>query len=84
MFESDFMIGCDVFRVPRARQVLFAYVDTLAKVLLTCVPEPPADARPRAAACAKERCDRLSKSAGCARRESKLAMEDVVGDLERP
>ena len=35
----------DVFRVGRAQQALFAYVDTLAKALLTCVPEPPAEAR---------------------------------------
>ncbi len=33
----------DVYRVGRAQQALFAYVDTLAKALLTCVPEP----RPR-------------------------------------
>jgi len=75
----------DVFRVARAQQALFAYVDTLAKALLTCVPEPPADARPRAVACAKERYDRLIKSAGRAMvGESKLAMEDLVADLEQP
>lgn len=31
----------DLFRVTRVQQALFAYVDTLAKTLLTCVPEPP-------------------------------------------
>jgi len=61
------------------------YLETLAKALLTCVPESPADARPRAVACAKERHLRLIKSAGRAMvGESKLAMEDLVGDLERP
>lgn len=45
----------DVFRVARAQQALFAYLDTLTKALLTCVPEPPADARPQAVARAKER-----------------------------
>jgi hypothetical protein len=75
----------DVFRVGRAQQALFAYVDTLAKALLTCVLEPPAEARPRAVACAKERYDRLIKSAGSAIvGESKLAMEDLVGDLDQP
>ncbi|HEY3458819.1 MAG TPA: hypothetical protein VGK64_29820 [Bryobacteraceae bacterium] len=70
----------DVFRVGRAQQV-----DTLAKALLTCVPEPPADARPRAVACAKERYERLIKSAGRAMiGESKLAMEDLIGDLDLP
>jgi len=49
------------------------------------VPEPPAEARPRAVACAKERYERLIKSAGRSMvGESKLAMEDLVGDLERP
>jgi hypothetical protein len=75
----------DVFRVARAQQALFAYLDTLTKALLTCVPEPPADARPQAVARAKERYDRLLKSAGRAMvGESKLAMEDLVADLERP
>jgi antitoxin HicB len=54
----------DVFRVARAQQALFAYVDTLAKALLTCVPDPPAEARPRAVACAKERHEMLIKSSG--------------------
>ena len=51
-----------VFRVGRAQQALFAYVDMLAKALLTCVPEPPAEATPRAVACAKERKERPIKS----------------------
>jgi hypothetical protein len=73
-----------VFRVARAQQGLFAYLDTLAKAILTCVPEPPADARPQAVPCAKERYHRIIKSAGRAMvGESKLAMEDPVADLER-
>ena len=36
----------DLFRVMRMQQALFAYLDTLAKTILTCVPEPPADAKP--------------------------------------
>src|SRR5579885_3169799 len=71
----------DVFRVARAQQALFAYVDTLAKALLTCLPEPPADAKPQAVARAKERYDRLIKSAGRAMvGESGLAMKDLLGD----
>jgi hypothetical protein len=74
----------DVFRVARAQQALFAYVDTLAKALLTCVPEPPADARPQAIARAKERYERLIKSAGRALvGDSHLAMKDLLDDLER-
>jgi len=71
----------EVFRVGRAQQALFAYLDTLAKALLTCVPEPAADAKPQAVARAKERHNRLLKSAGRAMvGESGLAMKDLVGD----
>lgn len=74
----------EVFRLGRAQQALFAYLDTLAKALLTCVPEPPADAKPQAVARAKERHDRLLKSAGRAMvGESGMAMKDLVGDAER-
>ena len=65
------------------QQALFAYVDTLTKTLLTCVPEPPADAKAQAVARAKERYDRLLKSAGRAMvGESKLAMHDLVDHVE--
>jgi len=60
-----------------------AYLDTLTKALLTCVPEPPADARPQTVARAKERYDRLLKSAGRAMvGESELAMKDLLADLQ--
>lgn len=73
----------DLFRVMRVQQALFAYLDTLAKTFLTCVPEPPADAKPQAVARAKERHDRLIKSAGRAMvGESKLAMHDLVEHVE--
>jgi hypothetical protein len=71
------------FRLMRMQQALFAYVDTLTKTLLTCVPEPPGDAKPQAVAMAKERYDRLLKSAGRAMvGESKLAMHDLVAHVE--
>lgn len=74
----------EVFRLARAQQALFAYLDTFAKALLTCVPEPPADARPQAVARAKERHDRLLKTAGRAMvGESGMAMKDLLGDGER-
>ena len=74
----------EVFRLARAQQALFAYLDTLAKALLTCVPEPPADAKPQAVARAKERHDRLLKTAGRAMvGESGIAMKDLLGDGER-
>jgi Arc/MetJ-type ribon-helix-helix transcriptional regulator len=71
------------YRSMRMQQALFAYVDTLTKTLLTCVPEPPSDAKPQAVAMAKERYDRLLKSAGRAMvGESKLAMHDLVAHVE--
>jgi len=74
----------EIFRLGRAQQALFAYLDTLAKALLTCVPEPPAEAKPQAVARAKERYDRLLKSAGRAMvGESGVAMKDLLGDAER-
>jgi hypothetical protein len=73
----------DVFRLGRAQQALFAYLDTLAKALLTCVPEPPSESRPQAVARAKERHDRLLKTAGRAMvGDSGMAMKDLVGDAE--
>jgi hypothetical protein len=73
----------DQYRLMRMHQALFAYVDTLAKTFLTCVPEPPADAKPHAVASAKERYDRLLKSAGRAMvGEAKLAMHDLVTNVE--
>jgi len=73
----------EIYRLRREHQALFAYVDTLAKTLLTCVPEPPADARPQAVARARERHHRLLKSAGQATvGESRLAMHDMIESLE--
>ena len=54
----------DIVRLARGQQALFALLDTLAKTILTCVPEPPPDARAQAIARAKERYDRLMKTAG--------------------
>ena len=73
----------DMFRLMRAQQALFAYVDTLAKTILTCMPEPPVDAKPQAVAQAKERYNRLLKSAGRAMvGDAKLAMQDLVTNGE--
>src|ERR1700733_15050934 len=48
-------------RVGRSQQAFFALVDTFAKTMLTCVPEPPSDARPQAIARARDRYDQLMK-----------------------
>ncbi len=57
-------VSRDIFRVSRGQQALFAFVDSLIKTILTCTPEPPADAMPQAVARAKQRYDRLVKTAG--------------------
>jgi Arc/MetJ-type ribon-helix-helix transcriptional regulator len=72
----------EVFRVGRGQQAMFALLDALTKTVLTCVPEPPADARPQAVARARERYDRLMKSAGRAMvGEIRAAMEDLVSHV---
>ena len=74
----------DQWRSMRAQQALFAYLDTLTKTILTCVPEPPADARAQAVAQARERYERLLKSTGRAMvGDSLLAMQDLVGNSDR-
>src|SRR5215831_17891968 len=57
-------VSKDIFRVGRGQQALYAIVDSLVKTVLTCVPEPPPAARQQAIASAKQRYDRLVKSAG--------------------
>ena len=66
-------------RLGRSIQALFALVDALSKTVLTCIPEPPLDAKPQAVALARERYHRLIKSAGLAMSgESRATMEELV------
>jgi len=69
----------EVFRLGRTEQALFAFVDSLAKVLLTCLPEPGGEAMEAAVARARGRHARLLKSAGQAMvGDSQVAMQDLV------
>ena len=69
----------EVFRLGRTQQALFAFVDSLAKVLLTCVPEPGGEAMEAAVARARGRHTRLLKSAGQSMvGDSQVAMQDLV------
>ena len=69
----------EVFRLGRAQQALFAFVDSLAKVLLTCVPEPSGEALDAAVARARGRHAQLLKSAGQAMvGDSQLVMQDLA------
>lgn len=72
-------ISREIFRVACAQQALFALVDTLTKVLLTCVPEPPSDARAAAITVAKHRYEKLLKSTSRSMEgESRFALEDLI------
>ena len=74
----------EIFRLGRAHQALFAFVDSLAKILLTCVPEPSGEAMEAAVARARGRHARLLKSAGQAMAgDSQLAMQDLVNHGEQ-
>jgi hypothetical protein len=62
------------------QQALFAFVDVLAKTLLTCVPEPPRDAYAQAVARGKARYDRFLKSVGMGMvGDSQAAMTELLG-----
>jgi uncharacterized protein (DUF1778 family) len=63
--------------ISRAVQALFALVEALSKTVLTCLPEPPADARSQAIALAKERYHRLIQSAAAAMSGNSRAVLDL-------
>src|ERR1700683_1728612 len=72
-----------VFGLGRAQKALFALVDSLAKILLTCVPEPAGEAMEAAVSRARGRHARLLKSAGQAMSgDSHLAMQELVNHGE--
>jgi hypothetical protein len=57
-------VALQIRRLMTGQQALFALVDTLAKTLLTCIPEPSGDAYQQAIARGKARYDRFLKSVG--------------------
>ena len=65
-------------RLSRAVQALIALVEALSKTVLTCVPEPPAEARSQAVALAKERYHRLIQSAAAAMSGNSRAVLDLL------
>ena len=73
----------EIFRLGRAQQALFAFVDSLAKILLTCVPEPAGEAMEAAVRRARGRHARLLKNAGQAMvGDSHMAMQELVNHGE--
>jgi hypothetical protein len=57
-------VSSDLRRLATGQQALFAFVDALAKTVLTCMPEPAGDAYQQAIARARVRYDRFLKSVG--------------------
>jgi hypothetical protein len=77
-------ISREISRLGRAQQALFALVDSLAKILLTCIPEPAGEAMEAAVTRAKGRHVRLLKSAGQAIvGESQSALQELVNRGQR-
>jgi hypothetical protein len=73
----------DVARLARAHQALFSYLDTLAKTILTCLPEPPADVRSLAVSRARERYEHMLKAVGRAMvGDAREALQDLVSHVE--
>jgi hypothetical protein len=64
----------EIHRVTTGQQALFAYVDALAKVILSSLPETDEDGRKRAVARGKLRYSRFLKSAGA----------NIAGDAGKP
>jgi Arc/MetJ-type ribon-helix-helix transcriptional regulator len=54
----------EISRIGKSQQAIFALVDTFVKTVLTCMPEPPSDAKPQAIARARDRYERLIRTAG--------------------
>jgi Arc/MetJ-type ribon-helix-helix transcriptional regulator len=74
----------DVRRIERAQHALFALVDSLAKVFLTCVPEPRGAALEPALAEARNRHARLLNNAGHAMLSDSLVdMEELISRGEK-
>jgi hypothetical protein len=84
--ETELRVTASLDRVARelrgvrlGHQALFAFVDSLAKTLLTCVPEPPPDGYNQAVARGKARYDRFLKSVGMGMAgESRAALTELV------
>jgi len=81
MAASFDRLSGEMRRMLRGQQALFAMVDALTKAFLTCVPEPPGEARTHSVALARERYSRLMKTAASSmERESRSAMQGLLGE----
>jgi Arc/MetJ-type ribon-helix-helix transcriptional regulator len=66
-------------KISTGQQALFAFVDSLTKTLLTCVPEPSGEAYAQALARAKARYERFIKNVGMNMAgDSRAALAELV------
>jgi hypothetical protein len=74
------LLAKEVRGIHRAHQATFALTDSLARLVLTCVPEPPAEILEQARLRAKLRYDRFVRSvAQNMAREARAAIAELVG-----
>ena len=77
-------VTAELRMVATGQQAVFAMVDTLAKTMLTCVPEPTGEVYQQAVARARARYDRFLKSVGSSLSgEAGKAFRELVERAER-
>jgi hypothetical protein len=70
-------------KLSTGQQALFAFVDSLTKTLLTCLPEPSGDAYAQAVARAKARYERFIKNVGMSMAgDSRAALAELVDRIQ--
>src|SRR5262245_30908295 len=76
-------LGKEIRRVGTAQYAQFALVDALARVIVLCVPEPPADVQSQALATAKQRHHKLLRAAALSMRgDARTALANLVSHGE--
>ena len=77
-------VSTELRRIATGQQALFAFVDTLAKTMLTCLPEPSGEVYQQAVARARVRYDRFLKSVGSSLSgESGKAFAELADRVDR-
>ena len=76
-------LALEMRKLSTGQQALFAFVDSLAKTLLTCLPEPSGDAYAQAVARAKARYERFIKNVGMSMAgDSRAALAELVDRIQ--
>lgn len=76
-------LGREIRRIGTAQQAQLALTDALSRVILLCLPEPPAAVRAGAEADARRRHDTLLRVAAmCMRGDGRAALSELVSDAD--